>query len=151
MLREPLLYLSLFFKQHRQTYYELLQSVREQGNWGAWLEFFLTGIVETSNQAAETARRILTLLEADRRRIEGLGRPASSALRVHQLMQRRPLITIPAAAAHLSLSEPTVAKSLEHLTTLQIVRETTGRVRRRMFAYGAYLDLLNEGTEPLPG
>jgi Fic family protein len=148
-LREPILYLSLYFKSNRQRYYDLLQAVRETGDWETWLEFFLTGIRETADQAAETARRILALFEADRRKIESLGRPAASALRVHQFMQTRPIISIPAAAEKLSLSAPTVAKSIEHMIRLGLLREITGKQRHRLFVYDPYLAILNEGTEPL--
>lgn len=148
-LREPLLYLSLYFKVNRSTYYELLQAVRESGDWERWLRFFLTGVAETSTQAADAARRILALFDEDRRAIEALGRPASSALRVHQLLQTKPLITIPQAAQALGLSRPTVASSLAHLQEARIVHETTGRQRGRAFVYDRYLALLNEGTEPL--
>jgi Fic family protein len=149
VLREPLFYLSLYFKANRSTYYELLQAVRETGEWEPWLEFFLTGVLETSTQAADAARRILALFDEDRRTIEALGRPASSALRVHQLLETRPLITIPQGAQALRLSRPTVASSLAHLQEVGIVRETTGRQRGRTFVYDRYLALLNEGTEPL--
>jgi Fic family protein len=149
VLREPLFYLSLYFKANRSTYYELLQAVRETGEWEPWLEFFLTGVLETSTQAADAARRILALFDEDRRTIEALGRPASSALRVHQLLETRPLITIPQGAQALGLSRPTVASSLAHLQEVGIVRETTGRQRGRTFVYDRYLALLNEGTEPL--
>jgi Fic family protein len=149
VLRDPLLYLSLYLKANRSAYYEHLQAVRETGDWERWLDFFLTGVVETSTQAAEAARRILALFDADRRLIEALGRPASSALRVHQLLQTKPLITIPQAAQTLALSRPTIASSLAHLQQAGIVRETTGRQRGRAFVYDRYLALLNEGTEPL--
>ena len=148
-LNEPILYLSLYFKSNRQQYYDLLQRVREQGDWEAWLEFFLTGVKETSEQAADTAKLILELFEKDRRRIEQLGRPAASALRVHQHLQSRPIISIPKAAEKLKLSAPTVRKSVEHLVELGIARETTGRQRGRLFVYDRYLDILNQGTEPL--
>jgi Fic family protein len=149
VLRDPLLYLSLYFKANRNAYYELLQAVRETGDWERWLDFFLTGVLETSTQAADAARRILALFDKDRQAIEALGRPASSALRVHQLLQTKPLITIPLAAQALGLSRPTVASSLTHLQEARIVRETTGRQRGRTFVYSRYLALLNEGTEPL--
>ena len=149
VLRDPLLYLSLYLKTNRALYYDLLQAVRETGDWERWLDFFLTGVVETSTQAAEAARRILALFDAYRRTIEALGRPAASALRVHQLLQTKPLITIQMAADALALSRPTVASSLAHLATAGIVRETTGRQRGRAFVYGRYLALLDEGTEPL--
>src|SRR5690606_3010489 len=149
ILKEPILYLSLYFKTHRRHYYDLLQQVRERGDWEAWLAFFLEGIAETSVQAADAAREILNLFDADRDRIEGLGRPAASALRVHQLLQQKPIIAIPDAAQRLGISAPTIAKSVHHLERLGILREITGRQRRRLFAYDGYLQILNRGTEPL--
>ncbi len=149
VMRDPLLYLSLYFKAHRSDYYAHLQAVRETGEWEGWLDFFLTGVVDTATQATDVARRILAMFEADRRTIEALGRPASSALRVHQLLQTKPLITIPVAARTLALSRPTVTSSLAHLEQAGIVRETTGRQRDRAFVYDRYLALLSEGTEPL--
>ena len=149
VLRSPLLYLSLFLKNRRSTYYELLQRVRETGDWEGWLEFFLDGISETANQAAETARKLISLFDSDRKKIEAIGRPASSALRVHHELQQRPLLTIPQAVRLLTLSQPTVGKSVQHLVSLGIVREASGRQRGRSFVYDAYLRLLDEGTEPL--
>jgi len=149
ILKEPILYLSLYFKTHRRQYYDLLQGVRERGDWETWLEFFLDGITETSLQAAEAAREILSLFEADRQRIESLGRPAASALRVHQLLQQKPIVGIPDAAQKLGISAPTIAKSIEHLEKLGIVREITGKQRGRMFVYSDYLSILSHGTEPL--
>ena len=147
VLREPILYLSLYFKTNRQQYYELLDRVRTAGDWETWVEFFLTGVRGTSNQAADSARQILALLEADRRKIEALGRPAASVLRVHQYMQRNPIITIPATARKLSISAPTVAKSIEYMRILGMLRETTGKQRHRLFVYDKYLAILNQGTE----
>lgn len=149
VLEEPLLYLSLFFKNNRQQYYDLLQSVREQGDWESWLEFFLQGVKDTSDQAAETARQILDLFAKDRAQIEKLGRPAASALRVHQYLQTKPILSAPAAAKALTLTAPTVRKSVDHLLKLGIVREITGKQRDRLFVYAGYLNILNQGTEPL--
>jgi Fic family protein len=149
-LREPTLYLSLYFKTHRRLYYDLLQQVREEGTWETWLEFFLTGLKETSEQATATARRILALFDEDRARIEALGRKAPSALRLHQLLQTRPITSIAAAVKQLGVTQPTVSKSIDELRGLGIVRETTGRQRDRVYAYDRYLTILNEGTEPLP-
>lgn len=149
VLDDPLLYLSLYFKTHRDEYYELLQSVRTGGDWEAWLRFFLEGVVETAGQAAEAATGLLELFDRDRRRIEALGRPAGSALRVHQLAQERPFVTIPAAATRLGISRPTVARSVEHLERLGVLHEGTGRRWRRTYAYREYLRILESGTEPL--
>lgn len=149
-LREPILYLSLFFKSRRLDYYRLLQDVRFAGNWEAWMEFFLTGVAETAEQAADTARELMALFEADRRAIREHGRVAASALRVHDLLQRRPMLTIQSAARELNLSVPTVGKSLALMLSAGIVREVTGKRRGRLFAYTKYLALLTGGTEPLP-
>jgi Fic family protein len=149
VLREPILYLSLYFKQNRTVYYELLDRVRTKGEWETWLEFFLTGVRDTSEQAASAAKRILALLEKDRHGIEALGRQAASALRVFEHMQRHPITSIPAAARSLRLSAPTVTKSLEHMRKLGMVEEITRRQRQRLFAYQKYLAILSEGTDPI--
>ena len=148
-LREPILYLSLFFKARRDDYYRLLQEVRREGGWEAWMEFFLTGVAETAEQATATARELMLLFEADRLTIRNLGRVAPSVLRVHELMQRRPIVTIPSASKELKLSVPTVGKALDLMASANIVRETTGKRWGRVFAYSNYLALLDKGTEPL--
>ncbi len=149
VIREPILYLSLYLKANRAAYYELLNRVRTSGDWEAWLNFFLIGVRETADQAASAARRIIALFEQDQRKIEALGRPAASVLRVFQHMQRNPIVAIPTAAKKIGISAPTVAKSLGHMTLLGILREVTGRERRRLFVYESYLAILNEGTEPI--
>ena len=148
-LREPLLYLSLHLKANRSRYYQLLQQVRETGDWEAWLEFFLTGVKETAAEATETARRILVLFDQDRRRLETIGHSAASALRVHQRLQSSPILSTARAAKEVGLSIPTVARAFDHLQRLGIVNEITGRRRGRLFAYVAYLDAMTEGTAPL--
>jgi Fic family protein len=148
-LREPLLYLSLYFKEHRQQYYDLLQSVRLTGDWESWLRFFLTGVEETANQAGQTAKALMTLAAADEQRIQAIGKASGSALRVHRLLQEQPILSIATASDELKLSVPTVTASMKHLAKLGITRETTGRNYGRIFAYDKYLKILNEGTEPL--
>lgn len=147
-LHEPLLYLSLYFKANRQTYYDLLQSVRLKGDWEEWLRFFLEGVSATADQAASAAQRVLLPFEKDRGRIMKLGRSAGSAMQVYRLLQKKPLLFIPAASEALGLSQPTVTTALEHLVRLGIVSDN-GRPRNRRFSYDAYLALLSEGTEPL--
>jgi Fic family protein len=148
-LSQPLLYLSLYFKTHRQAYYDLLQKVRTDGAWEEWLLFFFEGVLETSGQAVTTAKKILQLFETDRHRVEAIGRPAGSALRVHELLQKSPLCSVPKAADKIGMARPTVASALKHLSDAGIVRELTGRERNRLFVYDEYLKILNEGTEPL--
>jgi Fic family protein len=148
-LREPILYLSLYFKQNRAIYYDLLDRVRANGDWETWMNFFLTGVRDTAEQSASAARRILAVFEEHRRKIEGLGRPAPSVLRVFEFLQRNPILSIPAAAGKIGVSAPTVAKSLQHMRQLGMLREITGRQRHRLFVYDAYLKILSEGTEPI--
>lgn len=149
VLSEPLLYLSLYLKSNRKLYYEQLQSVRDSGDWETWLEFFLTGVVETSNQACNTAKEILKIFSEDRTTIESFGRAAGSALRVHQYLQRKPYTTVPIVAKSLDISIPTIRKSVEHMEKAGILIETSGRQRDKRYAYHRYLSLLNKGTEPL--
>ena len=146
VLEQPTLYLSLFFKTHRSTYYARLQAVREEGAWEDWIRFFMEGVAVTAEGAVTSARKILDLFDADQAQIHGLGRNANAALRVHDAMKRRPIATIADLAGATSLAVPTVTKALLALTALGCVRENTGRKRGRIFVYGPYLDLLNEGT-----
>ena len=148
-LREPLLYLSLYFKTNRDRYYDLLQRVRTHGAWEEWLAFFLEGTEITARSAAEAAKQILTLFAKDRDRIQKIGRAASSALRVHEYMQKKPLVGIGAVADELKLSIPTVTVALDHLVRLGIAKEITGKRRARIFGYSRYLKILSEGTEPI--
>ena len=148
-LRQPLLYLSLYFKQHRQEYYELLQAVRLTGDWEAWLRFFIAGVAETATQAADTAHTLMALAAADEKRIQTIGKAAGSALRVHRVLQARPIISIASASKQLILTFPTVTASLQHLEKLGIVRETTGGRYGRLYAYSQYLEILNAGMEPI--
>ncbi|MDN8068765.1 hypothetical protein FEQ05_00933 [Burkholderia pseudomultivorans] len=150
VLRSPLLYLSLYLKTHRADYYRLLQEVRERGAWEPWLEFFLTGVAETANQAFEAATRIVSLFKEDRERITTESDRAGSALRVHDLLQENPFLTANILVDRTGLSAPTINAALADLERLGVVEEVTGRRRGRVFGYRRYLAILGEGTDPLP-
>lgn len=149
-LRKPLLYLSLYLKTHRADYYRLLQEVREHGAWEAWLEFFLTGVADTANQAFDAATRIVELFKEDRERISAQSERAGSAVRVHNLFQQNPYLTATRLVERTGLTAPTVNATLVDLERLGIVEEVTGRRRGRVFSYRRYLAILSEGTDPLP-
>ena len=149
VLREPMLYLSLFLKQHRTRYYELLDAVRRDGDWEAWVAFFCEGVASVSDSAVVTARRLLELAETDRERLASLGRKAGSAAAVQTALLRTPVCTIPRLARRTHLTLPTIGKALDVLEHQKIVSETTGRRRNRVYRYDRYLAILNEGTEPL--
>jgi Fic family protein len=150
LMREPMLYSSLHFKEHRQTYYELLNAVRLTGDWEAWLEFFADAVLASAGQAAQSAKRLLQLTLADGQRIAAVGRAAASALAIHQALQRRPIATAASLAASTGLTPATVNKALVHLERLGVVAELTRRLRGRVFSYARYVDILNEGMA-LPG
>ena len=149
VLREPLLYLSLFFKQHRSDYYELLNTVRRTGDWEDWIDFFLEGVQETADGAFVASQRLLQLFSADRERIQQTGRRAGSALRVHERLTARPLQSISSVAESTGLTFPTISSAMNLLVNLGIAREITGRRSDRLFSYHQYLSILSEGTEPL--
>jgi Fic family protein len=145
ILREPLLYLSLYLKQHRETYYRLLQEVRERGTWEAWLEFFLDGVKQTADQAFDTATRIVDLFARDRARISAADR-MSSALRLHEQMQKSPYLTASKARNLTGLTTPTINTAFAQLQRLGLVTEVTGRARGRVYCYANYVDLLSDGA-----
>ena len=150
VLRKPLLYLSLYLKTHRADYYRLLQEVREHGAWEAWLDFFLTGVADTANQAFEAATRIVDLFKEDHKRITAESDRAGSVLRIHVLFQQNPYLTSNQLVQQSGLSPPTVNAAIADLVRLGIVEEITGRKRGRVFSYWRYLTILSEGTDPLP-
>jgi Fic family protein len=150
MLREPMLYLSLYFKTHRQYYYELLDGIRSSGNWEAWLDFFAEAVIVTATQAVDTARQLVDLANEDRDRISSLGRAAESTLRVQRAMLGRPITDSGWLVEKTGITAATVNRCLGHLERLGIVRELTSRKRNRVFSYTGYLGIMNLGTE-LPG
>jgi Fic family protein len=149
VLQQPLLFLSLFFKQHRSRYYELLDGVRQSGDWEAWIDFFLEGVESTASAAVATAHRLLELFRRDEARLQGLGRSGPSVRLVFGALRRRPLTSTKQLKELSGLSFPTAGKAIEALVGLGIAREITGGRRNRLFAYDAYLAILSEGTEPL--
>jgi Fic family protein len=145
-LTQPFLYLSLYFREHRAEYYELLQRVRTDGDWERWMQFFLTGVAEVSTQATATTRALLARFEKDRERIL-IRRGSGSVLTLFEFLRGRVITTIPRAAKELHLTHPTVTNALRRLEDMEIVREITGRTRARVYAYQQQLDILNQGID----
>lgn len=143
--RKPMLYLSLYFKQHRNEYYDMLQKVRLEGDWESWLEFFLTGVIETSEQAVQTSRDLISLFNKDRKSLEGLGKKSGTLLKIHHYLQHHPVASITKIGANLKLTFPTIMSGIEKMSSLGIARELTGQARNRIFAYEKYLTILNKG------
>jgi Fic family protein len=148
MLDEPILYLSLYLKKNRRTYYELLQEVRESGNWEAWLEFFLTGVYQASKQAIQTAQQINDIFTKDLEKISRLGRARFSCEHVLDYMKRLPQVTVPVLAKALKMAPPTARSALNHLTSLGVLQEVSGKKRDKIYVYRTYLNILEDGAEP---
>lgn len=148
LLRQPLLYLSLYLKRNRSTYYEMLNHVRRTGDWETWLMFFLEGIKTTAEGAVLTAQRISRMFDDDRNKVQASGgRRTGSALRLHDALKAQPILSLTAAGRNSGLSFPTASTAMEFLAKNGIAREITGKRRNRLFVYDQYLFILNEGAE----
>ena len=150
VLRAPMLYLSLYFKMHRQYYYEMLNNVRLTGEWEAWLDFFAEAVIVTATEAVETAQQLIDLSNQDRHQIKGLGRAAASTVQVHRALMEHPIATSSSLVEKTGLTPATVNKALSHLEQLGIIGELTAQKRNRLFSYSRYVEIMSRGTE-LPG
>lgn len=149
LLAEPILYMSLYFKQHRDMYYETLQRVRTHGEWENWLRFFLIGVSDVSGQIIRTTERLVELREHDRATAFGLSRSSAVTGEVFDYFAKRIVASPKQLAERLGASPSSVNGALSRLEQAGIVNEVTGRKRNRLYAYGKYLEILNEDTEPL--
>ena len=148
VLHRPLLYLSLFLKHHRDEYYDRLTSVRNEGDWEGWLEFFVRGVAETAEEATAKARAIAALREEHLSRIDSRGLPAN-ARKLLDLLYRRPLVNVPLVRDELGIAFGTANKLVDQLRDAEIIREVTGRRRDRVFRFDSYLALFG-GDEDAP-
>jgi Fic family protein len=148
VLQDPILYLSIFFKRHRQEYYDRLQAVREKGDWEGWLAFFLEGVAEVSVDATNTAREIVALREDLRGRISAnLGRRANSALVLLEALFQQPIVNVHAVGKLTGLSQPAANALTNALEEEGILVEITGKKTYRVFQFDAYLRLFSERDE----
>ncbi len=149
VLQTPILYLSLYFKTHRQYYYELLNRVRLDGDWEAWLDFFAEAVIATAGQALETAQLLHALLREDREKVSDLGRAAKSTRLVHRALLEHPICNSGWLVNKTGLTAATVNKCLGHLEHIGVVRELSARKRNRIFSYYRYIEIMNDGTNLL--
>ena len=147
VLKEPMLYLSLYFKSHREQYYQLLNDVRLTGNWEAWIDFFTDAVIETATQAVNTAKQLLALAEEDGQRIADMKRISGSAHLVHKSMLEHPMASPNRVQQKTRLSPATVNTCLRELENMGILKEITGKKRNRIYSYVTYIDIMNQGTE----
>jgi len=147
LLSKPLLYLSLFFKRHRDEYYRRLNAVRREGDWEGWTDFFLDGVATIADEAVASARELFALVTADRTRVLKSGTTSVAAVRLFELLPRHPMVTVASAIKLIETSKPTATRAIETLIETGVLMETTGKKRDRSFAYRAYLDRLRTGTD----
>jgi Fic family protein len=148
ILQRPVLYLSYYFKRHRAEYYDRLQAVRDRGDWEGWLNFFVTGVLETSREATETARRILALREEHRSRItENLGRAAGNGHRILEHLYQRPVLKVAEIEKLLDITYAAANGLVSRLAALGLLQEITGQKRHRVFRYAPYLDLFADSNQ----
>lgn len=147
LLKAPLLYLSLFFKRHREEYYRRLNLVRLEGDWEGWTDFFLDGVATIADEAVASARELFNLVSADRARLLGAESASVSALRLFEQLPRHPIVSVASAMKLVDASKPTATRAIEALAEVGILVETTGKRRDRSFAYRAYMERLRAGTD----
>lgn len=147
LLTQPLLYLSLFFKQHREDYYRRLNAVRTLGDWEGWLDFFLDGVATIADEAVASARDLFALVAADRATVLAHEGMSVVALRLFELLPRHPVVTVASVMKLVKTTKPTAGRAIELLVAAGVLVETTGKKRDRSFVYRSYLDRLRVGTE----
>ncbi len=147
LLTQPLLYLSLFFKRHREDYYRRLNAVRVDGDWEGWLDFFLDGVGTIAAEAVASARELFALVAADRAHVLAQEGISVLALRLFELLPRHPVVTVASVMRLVETTKPTAGRAIELLVTAGVLVETTGRKRDRSFVYRNYLDRLRIGTD----
>jgi Fic family protein len=147
LLTKPVLYLSLFFKRHREEYYRRLNAVRTDGDWEGWLDFFLDGVATIADEAVASARELFTLVATDRTRVLAHEAMSVVAMRLFELLPRHPIVTVAAAMKLVQTTKPTASRAIELLVAAGVLAETTGKKRDRSYVYRGYLDRLKVGTE----
>ena len=149
VLDEPILYLSLYLKQNRDTYYRLLQEVRTYGNWETWIEFFLTGVYKSARQALSTTEKINELFSNDFAQVNAVGRARMTCTKVLEYMRKLPQVTVSLLSKELDMSAPAIRKALNLMVELEILHEISGKERDKIYIYRRYLKILEEGLEPI--
>jgi Fic family protein len=145
VLKEPLLYLSIFFKAHREDYYERLQAIRDEGDWEGWLAFFLEGVATVAHEATDTARTIVRLREELRNDLPPqLGRRSGNGLALLDKLFLHPIVAVKTVEKLLDLSQPAALALVDALVGAGVLREATGRRRNRIFEFRKYLALFAE-------
>lgn len=147
LLSKPLLYLSLFFKRHRDDYYRRLGAVRVDGDWEGWIDFFLDGVATIADEGVASAQELFAVVTADRARVLAQDTTSVAAVRLFELLPRHPVVSIASVVRLLQTTKPTAARAIDTLAGAGVLIETTGKKRDRSYSYHAYLERLRIGTD----
>ena len=146
LLKKPVLYTSYFLKLNRLDYYERLTIVRDSGNYEQWVKFFVRALYQSADDALAAIEQLITLREVNRTKIAGLGRSAKSAMQIYEYIEKSPIVDIRKTSLELQMPFTTVARAVERLCQLGILRLTKAAKRNRCFAYEDYLAILRKDT-----
>ena len=144
ILKKPLLYLSHYFKQNRSEYYDRLMAVREEGDFEAWIKFFLKGVANVAEEACKTSNKIIDLKKKDKNKIIESYKETSKVVIFHEKLFDRPVVSVNDIAKIMNTTFPTAADICKKLIELDILEEITGKERNKLFAYKKYLDILKQ-------
>lgn len=147
VIEKPLLYLSLYFKQYRDEYYERLTAIRRDGDWEGWIKFYLRGIYEISKQATTAAKLIMDLQANHRAMVNTLGKASPTAMRLLDLLFHQPFVSVSSVTKKLELTSPPARKAINNLEKLDILKEISGKRRDKLYVYEPYMSIIREGTE----
>jgi Fic family protein len=147
LLTKPILYLSLFFKRHREEYYQRLNAVRVDGDWEGWIDFFLEGIATIADEAVSAARELFARVATDRARLLAQSATTIVTMRLFELLPRHPILTVASAMKLVETTKPTASRAVEALVKASVLVEATGKKRDRVYTYQGYIDRLRVGTE----
>ena len=143
-LEYPILYLSDFFERYRNEYYDLLLGVSQDGNWDAWLKYFIRGVARQAKAAEETGHRILNLQKKYRQQLQKES-VSPSAFQLLDMLFLNPFVSLPGISDYLKMTWPTAKASVDRLIKLGILKEVSGRKRSRIYCARELLNILAEG------
>ena len=142
LLDRPLLYLSLYLKEHQPAYYEHLGGIRNRGDWVRWFEFFLRGVADVATNATETASALNRRIAKDRKALLSSAAATVSAIQLFELLPDHPVVSMPRVTQLLDTTKPTAGKAIDVLQGLGILHEVGKRKRDRLYSYLPYVNIL---------
>jgi Fic family protein len=143
LLREPLMYLSGYLKQHQAEYYRRLSAIRSEGDWEGWVSYFLEGVAVAAAEAECSIIDVASLITADRKRLLASPKAGPISYCLFELLPMMPRFSVEHVRQRLETTFPTASAAVKLLEDLGIVAELTGQKKNRIYSYTAYVELLS--------